>query len=171
MMKRRAGHKKANEWNVFARKNAYKFNCGQVEKISVAVHDQALNMESSSGILEDIRGWQGMKCFGHCLQLCINIGLSNYAIEHLTRAASKLVGHFKHRVVDNEALKKDKNKWNNPSINAVQHDGTRLSKCWKNWLKQDSLFQQYYPVSKLLRKKDTYLDLKTWPMDTCWGTC
>ena len=92
-------------------------------------------------------------------------------IEHLTRAASKLVGHFKHRVVDNEALKKDKNKWNNPSINAVQHDGTRLSKCWKNWLKQDSLFQQYYPVSKLLRKKDTYLDLKTWPMDTCWGTC
>jgi len=75
---------------------------GISEKISVVVHDQASNMESSSGILEDRLGWQGMKCSGHCLQLCINTGLSIHAIEHLTGAASKLVGHFKHSVVVNE---------------------------------------------------------------------
>ena len=81
---------------------------GISEKISVVVHDQASNMENSSGILKDIQGWHGMKCSRHCLQLCIITGLSIHAIERLTEAASKLVGHFKHSIVANEELKKDK---------------------------------------------------------------
>ena len=83
------------------------------EKISVIVHNQASNMESSSDILESKRGWQGMKCSGHCLQLCVNAGLSINTIECLTGAARKLVSHFKRSVVASEELKKGKNKWNN----------------------------------------------------------
>ena len=47
-----------------------------------------------------------MKCSGHCLQLCVNAALSINAIECLTGAASKLVGHFKHSVVVSKELKK-----------------------------------------------------------------
>ena len=92
-------------------------NWGISEKISVIVHDQASNMESSSDILERKRGLQGMKCSGHCLQLRVNAGLFINAIERLTGAASKLVGYFKHSVVASKELKKGKNKWSNQSSN------------------------------------------------------
>ena len=92
-------------------------NWGTSEKISVIVHDQVSNMESSSDILESKREWLGMKCFGHCLQLCVNAGLSINTIERLTGAASKSVGHFKRSVVASKELKKGKNKWSNQNSN------------------------------------------------------
>ena len=77
-------------------------------------------MESSSDILESKRGWQEMKCSGHCLQLCVNAGLSINTIERLTGAASKLVGHFKHSVVASEELKKRQKQMEQPELKLIQ---------------------------------------------------
>ena len=63
-------------------------------------------MESSIDILNRVHEWLGMKCSGHCLQLCVNARLSISTIDCLTGAASKLVGHFKHSVVASEEPKK-----------------------------------------------------------------
>ena len=75
---------------------------GIIEKIAVVVHGQASNIN----ILNKAHGWLGMKCSGHCLQLCVNAGLSISTIDRLTGAASKLLRHFKHSVVASEELKK-----------------------------------------------------------------
>ena len=57
-------------------------------------------------ILSDDKGWCGLRCAAHCLQLCINAAISSVrTVERMIGAAKKLVGHFKHSVVATEALK------------------------------------------------------------------
>uniref|UniRef100_A0A1X7TWW0 DUF659 domain-containing protein n=1 Tax=Amphimedon queenslandica TaxID=400682 RepID=A0A1X7TWW0_AMPQE len=54
------------------------FNIGS--RISVIVHDQAANMLSSLDILDSDRGWKGLNCVAHCLQLCLKPGFEIAAI-------------------------------------------------------------------------------------------
>ena len=69
-------------------------------KVLHVVHDQGANMVAAIEILEVDKGWTSLRCTAHCLQLCINAGLSaDSKIERMVAAAKKLMGHFKHSVL------------------------------------------------------------------------
>ena len=82
-------------------------------------------MESSIDILNRVHEWLGMKCSGHCLQLCVNARLSISTIDCLTGAASKLLGHFKHSVVASKELKKRQRQMEQPEYKLIQSCTTR----------------------------------------------
>lgn len=45
-------------------------------KVSAVVHDNAANMVASLRILRDEKGWEGIRCSAHTLQLCLIKALS-----------------------------------------------------------------------------------------------
>ncbi len=64
-------------------------------KISGCVRDNAAN--AVNGLF--LTGWPHIGCVAHTLQLCINSGLDIAAINQMTAASRKIIGHFKHSVV------------------------------------------------------------------------
>ena len=105
-----------------------------------------------------------MKFSGHCLQLCVNAGLSINTIDRLTGAASQLVSHFKHSVVASEELKKRQKQMERPELKLIQSCTTRWNSTYY-MLKR--LVETRWPVSAVLsceqvtKRKDRYLDLKS----------
>ena len=105
-----------------------------------------------------------MKFSGHCLQLCVNAGLSINTTERVTGAASKLVGHFKHSVVASEELKKRQKQMEQSELKLIQSCTTQWNSTYY-MLKR--LVETRWPVSAVLsceqvtKRKDRYLYLKS----------
>ena len=65
--------------------------------VSSIVHDQGSNMRRATNLLQIERGWTGVNCSAHILQLCIGDGFKNSAfIDRALGAACNLVSHFHH---------------------------------------------------------------------------
>ena len=89
-------------------------------------------MVAAREILEVDKGWTSLRCTAHCLQLCINAGLSaDSKIEHMVAAAKKLVGHFKHSVVASEALEQRQAQMGIKEKKLIQSCVTRWSSCYE----------------------------------------
>ena len=76
---------------------------------------------------------RSLKCSAHCLQLCVNAGLTSVSVvEHTIASAKKLVDHFRHSVVASEALKERQQLMGidqKTLIHLVQQDGIRVMRC------------------------------------------
>ena len=134
-------------------------------KVSHVVHDQGANMVAAMKILEVDKGWTSLRCTAHCLQLCVNAGLSaDSKIEHMVAAAKKLVGHFKHSIVTSEALKQRQAQMGIEEKKLIQSCVTRWSSCYEMLTR---LLEMRWPVSAVLgnetvtKRSDWYLDLKS----------
>ena len=72
--------------------------------VSSIVHDQGSNMRRATNLLQIEKGWTGVNCSAHILQLCIGDGFKNNA--SIDRAARKLVSHFHHSTLATAELYK-----------------------------------------------------------------
>ena len=110
----------------------YNIRNDQVEAI---VHDQGANYELAVNILKQDFEWNELKCSGHCLQLCVNSGLSLSPIERMVAVGRKIVGHFHHNAL---ALRQRQEQMQLPIKKLKQDVTTRWnstlvmleSKCW-----------------------------------------
>lgn len=116
-------------------------------------------------ILSDEKGWCSLRRAAHCLQLCVNAGLSAVCtVERMVGAAKKLVTHFRHSVVASEALKHRQSQMGVDEKKLVQCCVTRWSSCYSMLSR---LLEMRWPVSAVLsdesvtKRSDRYLDLKS----------
>lgn len=96
---------------------------GLTGKVTACVHDNASNMvlaNSDAGL-----GWDSQPCFAHTLQLATNDGFKLQHINHVVKAANRLVSHFHHSTVATEALKQKQQLLNVPAHKLVQSCRTR----------------------------------------------
>jgi len=91
------------------------------QQISAIVHDNAANAILGA----ELTDWPHFGCVAHTLQLCVNSGLDLPAIDRLTAASRKLVGHFKHSVVAMTALREKQSQLGIPSHSLIQSVTTR----------------------------------------------
>ena len=138
---------------------------GIEEKVSCIVHDQASNMILSMDISLDEKEWSSLRCCAHCLQLCVNAGLTSVTIiDRPISAAKKLVAHFRHSVVASEALKKQQQQMGVEQKRLIQSCVTRWSSCYEMLSR---LLEMRWPISAVLsddsvpNRSDSYLDLKS----------
>ena len=121
-------------------------------------------MVLSMDILLEEKECRSLKCSAHCLQLCVNAGLTSVSVvEHTIASAKKLVDHFRHSVVASEALKESQ------QLMGIDQKtdsscATRWNSCFEMLLR---LLEMRWPVSAVLsddsvtKRSDCYLDLKT----------
>ena len=75
--------------------------------VSSIAHDQGSNMRWATNLLQIEKGWTGVNCSAHILQLCIGDGFKNNAsIDRVLGAARKLVSHFHHSTLATAELYK-----------------------------------------------------------------
>ena len=121
---------------------------GIEEKVICIVHDQASNMILSMDILLEEKEWDSLRCSAHCLQLCINAGLTTVSVVDRTiAAAKKLVGHFRHSVVASEALKKRQKQMGVEQKRLIQCCATRWSSYYEMLLR---LPEMRWPIAAVL---------------------
>ena len=121
---------------------------GISDKVMCIVHDQASNMVLSMDILFEEKGWHSLRCSVHCLQLCVNAGLSSVStIDRTVGAAKKLVGHFRHGVVASEALKQRQSQMGLEQKKLIQSCVTRWSSCYHMLSR---LLEMRWPISAVL---------------------
>ena len=133
---------------------------GIEEKVVCVVHDQASNMILSMDILLEDKEWSTLRCGAHCLQLCINSGLTSVsAIDRSVAAAKKLVGHFRHSVVASEALKERQQQMGIEQKRLIQSCVTRWSLCYEMLFRL--LEMRLLSDESVTKRNDRYLDLKS----------
>ena len=121
-------------------------------------------MVLSMDILWEEKEWRSLKCSAHCLQLCVNAGLTSVsAVERTIASAKKLVGHFPHSVVASEALNERQQLMGIDQKKLIQSCATRWNSCYEMLLR---LLEMRWPVSAILsddsvtKRSDRYLELK-----------
>ena len=119
----------------------------------------------SMDILQKEKAWNSLRCSAHCLQLCVNSGLTTVsAVDRTVAAAKKLVGHFRHSVVASEELKERQRQMGVEQKRLVQSCATRWSSCYGMLL---WLLEVRIPVlavlsdENLTKRSDRYLELKS----------
>ncbi|XP_065892775.1 E3 SUMO-protein ligase ZBED1-like [Dysidea avara] len=81
--------------------------------VSSIVRDQGSNMRRATDLLQIEKGWAGVNCSAHILQLCISDGFkNNTSIDRALGAARKLVGHFHHSTLATAELYKQQSQMN-----------------------------------------------------------
>ena len=76
------------------------------------IKDQARDVRATD-LLRIEKGWAGVNCSAHILQLCINDGFkNNTSIDRALGAARKLVGHFHHSTLATAELYKQQSQMN-----------------------------------------------------------
>ena len=131
--------------------------------VSSIVHDQGSNMRRATALLQSEKGWTGVNCSAHILQLCISDGFKNNAsIDRAIGAAQKLVGHFHHSTLATAELYKQQSQMNMDQQKLKIDCTTR----WNSTLYMiQRLVANRWPVSAVLsdttvtKKQDCTLDL------------
>jgi tRNA isopentenyl-2-thiomethyl-A-37 hydroxylase MiaE len=117
------------------------------DQIEAIVHDQGANYELAVSILNHDFEWNELKCSGHCLQLCVNSGLSLSIIERMVAVGRQIVGHFHHSALATEALRQRQQQMQLPVKKLKQDVATR----WNSTLSMlesliVGLYQQYFQI-------------------------
>lgn len=122
-------------------------------------------MVLSMDILWEEKEWRSLECSAHCLQLCVNAGLTSVsAVECTIAPAKKLVSHFCHSVVASEALKERQQLMGIDQKKLIQSCATRWNSCYEMLLR---LLEMRWPVLAVLsydsvtKRSDHNHDLKT----------
>ena len=92
------------------------------DRLAAVVHDNAANMVLAVDLVGE---WDDFGCFGHTLQLAVNVGLNLNPLSHLLAAARKFVGHFKHSVTAVASLNNKQKAINVPEHRLIQDVSTR----------------------------------------------
>ena len=124
---------------------AYKIADSSVSSI---VHDQGSNMRCATDLLQIEKGWTGVNCSAHILQLCIADGFkNNTSIDRALGAARKLVGHFHHSTLATAELYKQQSQMN------MNHQKLKID-CITRWNSTLYMIQRLvanrWPVSAVL---------------------
>ena len=69
--------------------------------------------------------WLRLPCIAHTLQLAVNAGLQISAVQRVTARCRKLVGHFRHSYVAQNALERTQSRLDLPQHKLVQEVATR----------------------------------------------
>ncbi|XP_063743762.1 E3 SUMO-protein ligase ZBED1-like [Eleginops maclovinus] len=120
-------------------------HCGLTGKVTACVHDNASNIvlaNSQAGL-----GWDSQPCFAHTLQLATNDGFKLQNINHVVKAANRLVSHFHHSTVATEALKQKQQLQNVPGHKLVQSCRTRWNSIYDMF---ERLLEQRWAVCAVL---------------------
>ena len=124
--------------------------------VSSIVHDQGSNMRRATNLLQIEKGWTGVNCSAHILQLCIGDGFKNNAsIDRALGAARKLVSHFHHSTLATAELYKQQSQMNMDQQKLKIRDGIVIQR----------LLANRWPVSAVLsdttvtKRQDRTLDL------------
>ena len=131
--------------------------------VSSIVHDQGSNMRRATNLLQIEKGWTGVNCSAHILQLCIGDGFKNNAsIDRALGAARKLVSHFHHSTLATAELYKQQSQMNMDQQKLKMDCTTR----WNSTLYMiQRLVANRWPVSAVLsdttvtKRQDRTLDL------------
>ena len=116
---------------------------GLQEKVVAISRDNAANMVAAMRIIP----WKGLPCFAHTLQIAVRAGLALPAISEILRRCRKVVGHFKHSVVAQNALEESQTRLNLPQHKLVQDVMTRWNSSY-NMLKR--IIEQETALSAVL---------------------
>ena len=116
--------------------------CFQESDVAIS-RDNAANMVAAMRIIP----WKGLPCFAHTLQIVVRAGLALPAISEILRRCRKVVGHFKHSVVAQNALEESQTRLNLPQHKLVQDVMTRWNSSY-NMLER--IIEQETALSALL---------------------
>lgn len=120
---------------------------GLDEKIKACVHDNARNVVKACQDSHIIK--ISVNCAAHSLQLAINKALND--LSHVTAAASRLVGHFKHSYAATSQLQRKQTDLNIPKHKLVQKCPTR----WNSTLDMFSrLLEQRWAICAVLSDRE-----------------
>ena len=116
-------------------------------KLVALVHDQGSNMRLSGEMMEEEMNCESLCCAAHCLQLCVEEGLSVTAVSRAVGAAKKLVGHFRHSALASNELKKRQEEMGKPPKTLHQYCPTRWN---STFYMIKSLLENRWPVTAVL---------------------
>lgn len=120
-------------------------------KIVAVVHDNAANMVSAMQVLQQLHGWESIRCSAHTLQLAVNAALRvSDDIQNVLAKARKVVEHFNRSTVASGALEKQQLQMQLKPLALIQDVPTRWSSSYNmcNRLKELRL-----PVSMVLSNR------------------
>ena len=92
-------------------------------------------------------GWKHQACFAHTLQLSIKAGLQLHSVSELTHMCRKIVGHFKHSVVAQNALEEKQEALGIRKNKLIQDVATRWNSTYEML---ERLIEQERAVSAVL---------------------
>ena len=127
-------------------------------KLTGVTTDNARNIIRAVQLLS----WQHVPCFGHTLQLAVKMGLELPLIVAVLVRCRKIVGHFKHSVVETELLKKEREAMGISQRKLVQEVNTRWN---STFYMLERLLEQEAAVSAVLVKDRKFRHLVLDPND------
>lgn len=115
------------------------------DKVTSIVHDNASNVARIAEFCDSEA--EDVGCTAHKLQLCVNGALDDKVISKMAARASKIVGHFKHSNVANNALETKQEEMSAPKHRLIQSCKTR----WNSTCDMlERLIEQRWPVCAVL---------------------